>query len=375
MRSLISRYRKQALTALVAISVCALLFATLWPLTPYPRNEVRWLGYEDGVVFGDYATMFSAREFPRDSAQADQDFSLEFWMRPARSKDSNVILAFYTPASPWQFTVRQDESDLNVLHAGPQGVKSLLAGEVMARGRDLLVTLTAGSEGTTIYIDGKARKFSSDFGLGRADLCGEMVVGNSPMGNNSWGGVLRGIAIYSRSLSAGEVAEHYAAWSGNRSDTLNRGDMLAFYRFRERAGATVKDEVPGGIDLNIPGHYSIWRQALLTPAWKEFEATAAYARDLAENVAGFVPLGLVLYPYFLVVRKAKRPWLMSYLSGALLSLTIEILQAFIPARYSGWTDVITNSSGTALGASVYLGSGMQRFLTNLFADTEVKKAA
>jgi len=35
---------------------------------------------------------------------------------------------------------------------------------------------------------------------------------------------------------------------------------------------------------------------------------------------------------------------MSYVTGTILSLIVEILQSFLPMRGSGWTDVITNSA-------------------------------
>ena len=57
---------------------------------------------------------------------------------------------------------------------------------------------------------------------------------------------------------------------------------------------------------------------------------------------------------------------MGYLSGAALSLTIEILRSFIPTRYSGLTDVITNSTGTAPGARVYLSGAAHRLLEKVF---------
>src|SRR5215469_10636273 len=74
------RYGKPALTVLAAVSVLALLGATLWPLNPNQRNDVRWLNGEDGVWLGEYGTILSASEFPRQAGAEKQAFSLELWV-------------------------------------------------------------------------------------------------------------------------------------------------------------------------------------------------------------------------------------------------------------------------------------------------------
>jgi hypothetical protein len=367
-----SRYVKPALTTLAAVSVLALLTATLWPLNPIRRNEVSWLNGEDGVRFGEYAAIFSAAEFPREPGAENQGFSLELWMAPALTRGSRVLCAFYVPENPGQFFVRQDDADVTVVHreVGRRNPHPLIAGEVLERGKLALVTLTAGPDGTTLYVNGKAKRSSRVFGLGRKDLAGELVVGNSPVENNSWTGMLRGLAIYKSELGAREVANHYSAWRANQGVAPDHDTMLALYRFRERSGGMVKNEIQPGIDLYIPKHFRIWRQAFMTPPWKEFQPSVAYAKDLVVNVLGFAPLGLVLFPYFKIVRNSGRPWLMSYLSGALLSLAIEILQSFLPTRFSGWTDVITNSTGAALGAGFYLTAVGRKVLLQLCGEKE-----
>ena len=373
MKSLSLGRGKSVLTILAAVSVVALLAATLWPLNPSLPNEVRWLNGEDGLRFSENGTVFSAGEFPGQPGADRQAFSLELWMAPELTKDSTVICAFYAPENPGQFMVRQDLADVTVAHRSsggqPRNPHPLIAGQALQRGKLTLATVTAGPHGTILYINGKARRSSRVFGLSRKDLTGELVLGNSPVENSSWAGILRGLAIYKTELSAREVADHYSLWQAQQGVGPDRDTMLALYRFRERSGSIVKNEIQPGIDLYIPGNFRIWRQALMRPPWKEFQPNAAYVRDLVVNVLGFIPLGLVLFPYFQIVRGCRRPWLMSYLSGALLSLTIEILQSFVPTRYSGWTDVITNSTGTALGAGLYLTATGRHVLSRLFGES------
>ena len=73
------------------------------------------------------------------------------------------------------------------------------------------------------------------------------------------------------------------------------------------------------------------------------------AKELKYAISvGFMPLGITMYLYFLRKRKSNAAVLTIFL-GFATSLTIEIVQAYIPQRFSGMTDIITNTSGTALG--------------------------
>ena len=72
--------------------------------------------------------------------------------------------------------------------------------------------------------------------------------------------------------------------------------------------------------------------------------------DVPRNIIGFVPLGFAACGFFPCGGTKHRAILLTILLGATTSLGIEVLQAFIPYRESGLTDVITNTLGTAVGA-------------------------
>ena len=121
------------------------------------------------------------------------------------------------------------------------------------------------------------------------------------------------------------------------------------YAFEERAGNVVQNQVPGGTELKIPPHFEIPMKLVLTPPWKEITPPAIYAADLARNILGFLPLGMLFYLYFLRGHRRGRAAGLTILLGGMTSLLIEILQVFIPQRVSGMTDIITNTLGTCVG--------------------------
>ena len=123
---------------------------------------------------------------------------------------------------------------------------------------------------------------------------------------------------------------------------------VALYLFKDRGGSLVHNQIAGGPDLLIPEKYRIEDHPLLMPFWKGFDLP-----DIVENIVGFAPLGFLLYAYFSMRPPVRRTALIVVVLGALVSLTVEVLQSHLPTRQSDSTDVITNTLRTWLGVVPY----------------------
>lgn len=71
------------------------------------------------------------------------------------------------------------------------------------------------------------------------------------------------------------------------------------------------------------------------------------------NVVVFIPIGIALYIALMLSKpdqRVNRRILIATLIGFLVSLSYEIIQIWIPGRVVATDDLLTNTSGTALGA-------------------------
>ena len=229
--------------------------------------------------------------------------------------------------------------------------------DVIRRKEPLFVTITAISVGTgfcAFYADGTLIKKSSTFTLTRKDLTGQLVVGNSPVANDSWSGELLGLAIYDKELSPEEISEHSSSWMKlGRPTIVNGNDPVALYPFDDGTGNLVHNRGRSGPDLSIPDHYLLVRPPFLTAPWEEYHPDWGYYEDILINIGGFIPFGFVFCAYLVSVRHRRRAVWITVLLGFTVSLTIETFQAFMPTRVSGMTDLITNTLGTAIGAYTF----------------------
>ncbi|WP_165069661.1 VanZ family protein [Marisediminicola senii] len=71
--------------------------------------------------------------------------------------------------------------------------------------------------------------------------------------------------------------------------------------------------------------------------------------EFTANVLMFIPIGM-----FFLLLFGRRGWFASVLAGVALTCTIEFAQLFLPGRVSDISDIIANSTGTAIGVIIAL---------------------
>jgi|CZKY01.1.fsa_nt_gi hypothetical protein len=348
--------------------LCGILIAGLSPFTPHLKNQVRWLDHQNGLYFGEYASILSSAPL-RVDGPPDGPCSVELWLQPGLVDDSNTMLAFQTPETPLQFRIQQNNDALMLTRqvVGPdhQARKRFIyVRGVFRQDTPLLITVTSGAQGTAVYLNGALTRSSADFGLTRHDLNGGIVVGNSPVVNDSWSGVLRGIGIFNRELTADQVRRDYEEWthSGQPGD-LEEKKAVAIYPFTERSGKVVHSQVPSAVDLEIPDYYLVLYPPFLEPFWRQWGWNWAFWKDSLVNVAGFMPLGFFFCAYLSLSRPVGRAILLTIIFGCVLSFIIEATQFYLPTRDSESIDFINNTLGTVLGALLY----RPRFVQDLLA--------
>ena len=339
--------------------LAGMLVVGLWPFHS-PRNHVTWLRGGNGLEFGRHGVILSSGRFRATDNSPDSPCSLEIWFEPARTWDSGTPLSFYAPERRRQFSLLQSMTNLrlqsDILEENYQTLTSKLdAADVFWQGKPAFVTIASKGGQTSVYLNGAPVIPSASFQISSRDFAGRLIIGNPPRAGDSWRGQVRGLAVYDDALPPAQVRQDYETWSRKgRPDISGTDRPVALYLFDEHAGNVIHNQVARGSDLDIPDHYVVVDQAFLRPFWVEYYPGWGYWRGVVLlNVVGFMPLGFLFCAYFSLSGRIRRPALATILLGFTLSLTIECLQAFLPTRDSGTTDLITNTLGTCIGVWIY----------------------
>jgi VanZ family protein len=340
--------------------LCTILTLGLWPFHS-PKNNVTWLKQANSLSFGRYGTVQGSGLL---SAEHGVRGSVEVWVQPDHWT-SGTILAFYEPESGRLFDLQQSLSDLEleakVQNDETQTTKApFCVGDAflpsLQRKKPIFVTITYGPDGTKAYLDGALAVVAPRFKIPQDAFTGRIVVGDSPQQPDSFQGQIRGLAIYDAELADAQVSRHYLTWTKNGHPDITESEHnhnIALYLFDEKGGTVIHNRAAAVADLYIPKTYTVANKIALEPFWKEFKRSPSYWKDNLMNVVGFIPVGFVFYAYFCVSRPIRRAMLVTIAVGAATSLTIEVLQAFLPTRDSGTTDLITNTLGTYVGVLCY----------------------
>ena len=337
----------------VCIAVLVVILCLgLWPLH-VPVNDVSWLGSRNGLRLGHYSTVIGAA--PLAATGGAVAGSVEIWLEPARIWTGGTLLSFSQPDPTTGLRIKQSLTDLALERTSRGKTEKIYVDEVFRPKRPRFITVTSSASGTVIYLDGVAAKSAPRFRLSPQDLTGRLILGDAPGQTDTWAGMLFGAAVYRAELTREEVLSHYGNWSATGDPRPGAAEhCVALYLMNEHAGTLLHNQTRPGGELQIPPRYQVVDQIFLEPVWQEFSWSRAYWSAVFKNIVGFLPVGFVFYAYLAGVRSIRRGVLITTLSGTLISLTIEVLQAFLPTRDSGTSDLITNTFGTWLGVLLYL---------------------
>jgi len=353
------------------LAVASVLIATLWPLNPFPKNRVTWLSGTNGVKLERGAVVVSNGALKPTQNDDSQSYTIELLLRPAAIKGSGTILSFYVPGQTRQLQVRQWRDGLLVTHdARVQSDKAKTikfdVDHVFHPGKLILVAISSGRSGTAVYLDGHNAESFPRFEISRVELFGEIVLGTSAASYYPWKGEVKGLAIYAKQLTTQDVSQHYRSWTElNGHPPGDLDTAITRYSFTESIGNEIQNEVASEPNLVIPSLFSVPHKPFLESPICEFRTSWKYVWDAATNIAGFIPLGLIVCSFYAWTKTCwKAIWTATLFCG-LLSFAIEVAQYYIPRRGSGITDIITNTLGAALGAALLRSEHLRDFMQRL----------
>jgi VanZ family protein len=210
------------------------------------------------------------------------------------------------------------------------------------------------SNGTTcgIYVNGGLAKSFQDMALigERESIRGySLVVGNSREVEGPWTGAVLALKVYERALSEREIEEDHEGMTGSGS----REGLIASYETDKSHRTMIPDLSGNENTLMVPERVALTNSVLAWPDWRN-QKDSSPAGDIAVNILGFVPFGF-LFAFWREQADGSRrwrSWLFAILVGGLISLGIEVTQAFIPARDSSMVDVIRNTAGASIGGLI-----------------------
>ena len=220
------------------------------------------------------------------------------------------------------------------------------------------LTITSGENGTAIYLEGKRVDiFPNTRLIGENEsLIGRSIrVGNSSDAKSPWFGKLYGLAIYDYTLPADQVLKGYHGWTRQvKFEPYFEDHAIARYAFVERSGTVARSTVGANNSLIIPEHLPFEKRVLESPE-KTKPLSSWFSKDMVVNIIGFIPFGFLMAGWLQMGRRRGlgRSYAIVIGLGFLMSLSIELLQVYMPVRSSSRVDLFCNTLGAALGVSVF----------------------
>jgi len=361
--------RKNRLKLLVGLVIAiffGVLFFGLKPKDFTFTNGANWISERPGIRFSKYGIAYTDPfvESIEEGISELNGFSIIIAFKPESFHEEgfNFILSIHNGKNCDQLLVGQWRSYIIVMNGDdyPNKRKTprIAANIFSLTPRKIILTISTGKEGTKVYVGSQLVKTNSDLilRLPKGDKT-RLVLGNSVYGKHSWNGEIYGLAFYDFPLNAHETVFQTKRWYKEKDLSFaKKNKPVVLYLFDEGAGIRAFDHGEGKLHLEIPPRMQALEKIILSPPWIGLKLNRKFFIDIIVNFIGFIPLGFVIAATLIEINvtSKKRVVLMTVALCFIISLTIEIVQAWVPSRISSMADLAFNTSGALIGAVIYL---------------------
>lgn len=316
--------------------------ACLWPFNFFQKNGVVRSAGE--LEFTNPGTAFTTTRLPLGDPEGP--FTLIVRLTPRRPVEPAWIAHFGRNLASYNLLVGQFSGQflVDIRTGGTQRrARVFLPGQVRPDTTAWLAVVY-NRKVLEVFLNG-VRKGSTPAHIERGawDVSSPLVLGSHANGKFPWNGRIGAFAWFDRALVEDDLRRP--------EDLLRAGHAVVRYDFAASTGAVVPDRgtSDGPAPLVIPERYRPVLPSPLVPPQDYWQRGPLY-RDMTANVVLFLPFGVLLA---VMLRRRMTPGatvLLVFCASALLSASIEVLQAFLPVRWSSLTDLLTNTAGGVLGA-------------------------
>lgn len=346
--------------------LCSILVVTLFfglnPKGFYFKNNVRWSTDSPGLSFGNFGIAHTAPFM--ESVAGDPALTIEIVIPPDADarKDFRHILTLHNGSDDSQLMLGQWLNNIIFMKGNDYENKKpgqrIWANTATAGADEIFVTFTSGIGGTSVYLNGQLVRTQKDLILEvpQGASKSRLIIGNSIDGKHAWEGSIRGVALYRSVLSDHSAALHYREWLKDRNFRFAEKEKpWILYTFDEKTGMKAIDHGTGKNDLTIPQRMTVFKMTFLESSLANLKINSGLVSDSIINLLGFMPFGFIFSTLLFRLRGKFSIYFILIANGAgfLFSLSIEILQAWLPSRDSSAFDLMLNTTGALLGAIVF----------------------
>ncbi len=355
-----TKTRYNALTILALTIIVIVLFFGLRPKIWPIHNVPHWISGKNALRFNNPGIAFvdDIQRFNRK--QNSDEFTIHMSVSPEsfRKRGFRPILMLHDGDDHHQLTIwhwgasiiAMNGNDYDNTRKWPR----ISAKNALSLGETSFITVTSSDLGTRLFVNGLLAKADENWQLTVPDDGKKLrlILGNSVYGKHGWNGEIYGLALYGKALSPEEVKSLYER-SVRESRFLHSEveDLLLLFTFTEDKGHLIPDKSGHNLPLQLSSRSIQFKKTFLSAPWHNFNPNKSFFVDAILNLIGFIPLGTVTYCWLrqshLLPSRYETTGIVVFCFS--LSLSMEILQAWLPNRSSSLLDLSLNTLGAWLG--------------------------